>query len=120
MINIYRKCKNFLGAFFRVPFLVPYWGRREYNAFCRHATGMAGPHSKLIGSLEHEAQRFLGTSEVAATNLGRSAIELAFRTAKIGPGDEVIIPSFSCLGLLQPILKINAVPVLADVGLDYN
>jgi perosamine synthetase len=120
MINIYRKCRNFLGAFFRVPFLVPYWGQREYSALWKHATGMASPYSELIESLDHEAGRFLGTSEASATNLGRSAIELVLRTARIGPGDEVVIPSFSCLGLLQPILKVNAVPVLAEVEADYN
>ena len=52
---------------------------------------------------------------VAATNTGTSALHIALRAAGIGPGDEVITPSFSYVADHQAIRMTGAEVVMCDV-----
>src|SRR6266704_1818269 len=49
---------------------------------------------------------FIGKKEIDAAALG------------VGTGDEVIIPAYSCVALLNAVLAVGAQPVLADVEPD--
>ncbi len=51
---------------------------------------------------------------------GSLALELGLRACHLRQGDEVIIPSFCCSGVVAPILAVEATPVLADVGSELN
>jgi len=57
----------------------------------------------------------LGNKRLALVNTGHSALHLALEIANIGPGDEVITPSFNCVSDFQAILQTGAEPVLCDV-----
>ena len=50
---------------------------------------------------------------VAVTN-GTAALDLAIQTLNIGPGDEVIVPSFTIISCIHQILRSGAVPVFVD------
>ena len=52
---------------------------------------------------------------VVATNTGTSAFHIALRAAGIGPGDEVITPSFNYVADHQAIRAAGAEPVLCDI-----
>jgi len=52
---------------------------------------------------------------VIATNTATSAIHLALRALEIGPGDEVITPSFNCVADQQAIRMTGAEPVMTDI-----
>lgn len=52
---------------------------------------------------------------VVAVNTGTSALHLALLTAGVGPGDEVITPSFNNIGDFQAILAVGARPVFCDI-----
>lgn len=52
---------------------------------------------------------------VVATNTGTSAFHLCLRAAGIGPGDEVITPSFNYVADHQAIRMCGAEPVFCDV-----
>ena len=51
---------------------------------------------------------------LACLNTGHSALHLALVVAGVGPGDEVISPSFNCVSDFQAILSVGATPVLCD------
>ncbi|HUT50214.1 MAG TPA: DegT/DnrJ/EryC1/StrS family aminotransferase [Alphaproteobacteria bacterium] len=57
----------------------------------------------------------LGDKRLALVNTGHSALHLALEVANVGPGDEVITPSFNCVSDFQAILQTGAEPVLCDV-----
>jgi dTDP-4-amino-4,6-dideoxygalactose transaminase len=57
----------------------------------------------------------LDTRYVVATNTGTSALHLALIIAGVGPGDEVIVPSFSFAADHQMISLAGGSPVLCDV-----
>jgi len=60
---------------------------------------------------------YLGLKQgfVCATNTGTSALHIALRAANIGPGDEVITPSFNYVADHQAIRMTGAEVVMCDV-----
>lgn len=50
---------------------------------------------------------------------GTDAVELALRTAGVGPGDEVILPANTFIATAEAVSRIGAVPVLVDVDSTY-
>src|SRR5262249_56168078 len=54
----------------------------------------------------------------AAVSSGSAALELALRALDVGPGDEVIIPTYACDALYHAVTRCGAVAVLADADPD--
>jgi perosamine synthetase len=79
----------------------------------------------IARSFEADFGRFLGVAGAVATNSCTSALVLALAALEIGPGDEVAMPSYTCLALLNAVVQAGATPRLADNGyrvssMDYN
>jgi dTDP-4-amino-4,6-dideoxygalactose transaminase len=74
-----------------------------------------------MGSYVEEFERELGAvieaadRHVAAVSTGHAALHLALLLAGVGPGDEVITPSFNNVADFQAIFATGAAPVLCDV-----
>lgn len=66
---------------------------------------------------EERIAAFLGLKDryVVATNTGTSALHIALRAAGIGPGDEVITPSFNYVADHQAIRMAGADVVMCDI-----
>lgn len=60
----------------------------------------------------------LNDRRVVATNTGTSALHLALLVAGVGPGDEVIVPSFNFVADAQAITATGAEPVFCDIRED--
>ena len=69
---------------------------------------------------EERIANYLGLEgrHVVATNTGTSALHIALRAAGIGPGDEVITPSFSYVADHQAIRMTGAEVVMCDIRED--
>jgi perosamine synthetase len=67
-----------------------------------------------VAGLEHELAQRLGVSAAAAVSSGSAALELALRALAVGPGDEVIIPTYVCDAVYQAVTHCGGRPVLAD------
>lgn len=46
---------------------------------------------------------------------GTAALEMVLRALEIGPGDEVLIPNNTFFGTVEPVVRVGAHPVFADV-----
>lgn len=70
-----------------------------------------------VGEFEAEIARVIEAPDrhVAAVSTGHAALHLALLLAGVGPGDEVITPSFNNVADFQAILATGAEPVLCDV-----
>ncbi len=67
----------------------------------------------------HAALRgWLGVPHVFSYGAGRMALHEALRGLGVGPGDEVIIPGFTCAVVANAVLFLGAVPVYADIELE--
>lgn len=78
--------------------------------------GMGSYVNKMEQALSNHLE--LGDKRLALVNTGHSALHLALEVADVGPGDEVITPSFNCVSDFQAILQTGAEPVICDVRPD--
>ena len=73
-----------------------------------------------VGKFEEAIKEFIGATDrfVAAVSTGTAALHLGLLVAGVGPGDEVITPSFNNIADFQTILATGAEPVLCDIDND--
>jgi dTDP-4-amino-4,6-dideoxygalactose transaminase len=69
-------------------------------------------------AFEEEFAAWCGARHAIALANGTVALEIALRALKIGPGDEVIVPSRTFLATASCVIACGAVPVCADVDCD--
>jgi dTDP-4-amino-4,6-dideoxygalactose transaminase len=70
-----------------------------------------------VGAFEEKLRNFLGVKDqhVVAVSTGHAALHLGLLLAGVGPGDEVITPSFNNAADFQAILATGAEPVFCDI-----
>jgi dTDP-4-amino-4,6-dideoxygalactose transaminase len=60
-------------------------------------------------------ERLTGSKKVLLTHSCTAALEMAAILANLGPGDEVIMPSFTFVSTANPVVLRGAVPVFVDI-----
>jgi dTDP-4-amino-4,6-dideoxygalactose transaminase len=65
--------------------------------------------------LESAIKRFLGTSHVMVTNLGRTALTLGLKAIGLEKGAGVILPTAICPTVIRAVLQADCRPILVDV-----
>ena len=70
---------------------------------------------EFIDRFQSDFARFIGAEHVVAVTNGTVALHLALLGLGIGPGDEVIVPSFTYVAPVNAIHYVGATPVFADV-----
>jgi len=72
-----------------------------------------------VAAFEEEFSSIVAGRHSVAVNSGTSALHLAFLAGGVGPGDEVIVPSFSFAATANAVGLAGATPVFADIEGDY-
>ncbi len=68
----------------------------------------------FIGRFENEFIKYIGSNHAVSVSNGTVALHLALVTLGIGPGDEVIVPSFTYIASVSTICHAGATPVFVD------
>src|SRR5207244_13313300 len=71
-----------------------------------------------VEDFEAAFARFSAVEHCVGVANGTDALEIALRTAGVGPGDEVIVPVNSFIATALAVARAGAVPVLADCDRD--
>jgi UDP-2-acetamido-2-deoxy-ribo-hexuluronate aminotransferase len=82
------------------------------NAVLAHGKFILGPE---VAELEQALADYVGTAHAVTVGSGTQALELALRAFEIGPGDEIITPSFSWISAAEVALIVGARPVFVDI-----
>ncbi|MDR1290594.1 MAG: DegT/DnrJ/EryC1/StrS family aminotransferase [Planctomycetaceae bacterium] len=79
---------------------------------CDSGAFVLGPEVKL---LEQNISAYTQVDYSIACASGSDAILLALMAAQVGPGDEVIVPSFTFFATASAVTRLGAKPVFADI-----
>ena len=72
----------------------------------------------LVERFERDMAAFIGLQGGVAVSSGTAALELALRALRIGPGDEVIMPSYVCPAPWLAAQRVGAEARLVDIDLN--
>jgi dTDP-4-amino-4,6-dideoxygalactose transaminase len=71
-----------------------------------------------VAAFERELAAYLGVAHVVSVANGTDAITIALQALGVGPGDEVVVPSFTFYASAEAIPPTGATPVFCDVDRD--
>src|SRR5712692_2489296 len=101
-----------------IPFARPEFDEADARAVADVlASGWVSQGPRVAQFEELFAAR-IGARHAVATSSCTTALHLALVTAGIGPGDEVICPSYTFIATANAILYAGATPVFADIEPD--
>ncbi|WP_268239370.1 DegT/DnrJ/EryC1/StrS family aminotransferase [Longimycelium tulufanense] len=70
---------------------------------------------EMVHQLEKAIKEYTGAQHAIACNSGTDALILALRAAGVGPGDEVILPTYTFFASVSSVIHVGADPVLVDI-----
>ncbi len=99
-----------------IPFCKPFIGGEERNAVLRVLeSGQLGGNGPIGCELEKQIQEQFDVHRALLTTSCSHALEMATLVLNLGPGDEVIMPSFGYVTSAASVVRQGARPVFAEV-----
>ncbi|MFA6599666.1 MAG: DegT/DnrJ/EryC1/StrS family aminotransferase [Candidatus Omnitrophota bacterium] len=104
-----------------IPHSKPTLGKEEKAACLRVLDSQQIAQGRQVEAFEKGFCRLTGRRYAIAVNSGSAALSLALRVLKVGPGDEVIVPSYNCAALLHAVDSVGAKAKPVDIeAADFN
>lgn len=94
----------------------------EYVKECLD-TGWVSSVGKFVDQFEQDLARFTGAKYAIATVNGTAALHISYLLAGVSAGDEVLVPTLTFVGTVNPVMYCGAIPHFIDaepvsLGLD--
>ncbi|MBJ6143689.1 aminotransferase class I/II-fold pyridoxal phosphate-dependent enzyme [Hymenobacter sp. BT559] len=103
----------------RIYLSPPHLGRHELNYLHKAVEdNWVAPAGPNLTGFEADLCAFTGVGHAVALHSGTAAIHLGLRLLGVGPGDEVLCPSFTFVATANPIGYCGATPVFVDSEAD--
>ena len=103
----------------RIYLSPPHLGRHELNYLHKAVEdNWVAPIGPNLTGFEADLCAFTGVAHAVALNSGTAAIHLGLLLLGVGPGDEVLCPSFTFVATANPIVYCGATPVFIDSEAD--
>jgi perosamine synthetase len=98
-----------------IPVAKPLVGRDDIRAVVKVMKSGGLAQGPQVLNFEKKFSKFVGDRDCVAVNSGTSALHLALLSLGIGPGDEVIVPSFTFAATANSVALTGATPVFVDI-----
>jgi perosamine synthetase len=100
----------------QIPVARPAIGQDEISAVTAVLESGILASGERVVEFEKKFADYCGTTHAVAINNGTAALHAALLAADIGPGDEVIVPSFTFFATASAVSMTGAKPVFVDVN----
>ena len=98
-----------------IPVNEPVIGEREKELVMESLnTGWISSEGPFVSQFEEAFSRRVGRRHGIACANGSAALDIAVAALKLGPGDEVILPTFTIISCAAAIVRAGATPVVVD------
>lgn len=99
-----------------IPLFKIYWDKRDIEQVTSVIQrGMHWAIGPEVRKFENKVAEYLGVKYAYSVNSGTSALHAILAAYGIGPGDEVIVPSFTFIATANAPLFVGAKPVFAEI-----
>src|ERR1700704_5392042 len=86
--------------------------QKRIGEVIERGTFILGPE---VAAFEREFADYLGVRHVIGVANGTDAITIALRSLGVGPGDDVVVPSFTFYASAEAVATAGARPVFCDI-----
>ena len=103
----------------KIPFNKPYMtGKELWNISQAHASGHLAGDGGFTKKCSNWLEQRIGCQKALLTHSCTAALEIAAMLADLGPGDEVIMPSYTFVSTANAFVLRGATPVFVDIRPD--
>jgi perosamine synthetase len=104
-----------MNSTYRIPVYQPWLcGNEERYVLDCLRSGWISSKGRYIGAFEERFAEYVGVRHAIGVCNGTVALHVALAALGIGPGDEVIVPTFTYIAPVNAIVYCGATPVFAD------
>ncbi len=96
----------------------PLMGKEELSNIAKVLKGGWLGMGDMVFRFENELKKMFKRKYAICVNTGTNALHLALDSIGVKKGDEVIVPSLTYIGTIQPVVMCGAKPVFCDIGAD--
>jgi perosamine synthetase len=104
----------------KIPLFKIYWDEEDIKSVTEAIeAGMNWAAGPKVEELEGALKEYVGSKYCVAFNSGTSALHAALMAHGVGPGKEVIVPSFTFIATANSPLFVGARPIFADIEHEF-
>jgi perosamine synthetase len=100
----------------RIKLAKPQISKKEQKAVIRVLKSGILAQGPEVRKFEEEFSKIVGNRDCVAVNSGTSALHLCLISLGIGPGDQVIVPSFTFAATANVVALVGATPIFVDIN----
>lgn len=106
----------YVGNFMEIPLFKIYWDKKDTEGVREVIeSGLNWAIGPKVEEFENALAQYIGRRYAVCFNSGTSALYALMLALGIGPGDEVIAPSFTFIATANAPLFVGATPVFAEI-----